>query len=153
MLLILVLPMGCGGTYGRFVYDEAVDEAFEQLTVLPDHHYYFSGPDAFPDAIIAVDSNYTLASRLWKPIDMTEAQLKRWIFYPTRRALYYPYTYGRRILDDRGNQLGVWYSLKDYRAFSTVRMLDDTTVQINTPIDETDRRRRSYGGRTFGGDD
>jgi hypothetical protein len=153
LLVLMALITGCGGTYGRFVYDEAVDDAFEQLTVLPGHQYYFSGPDAYPDVIIAIDKEYTLASKLWKPIEMTETQLKKWVFYPSRRAHYYPYTYGRRILDDRGNRIGVWYALQDYRAFSSIRMLDAATVQINTPIDEGGRRHRPYGMSAFWDDD
>jgi hypothetical protein len=144
LLVLLAFLMGCGGTYGRFSYDEAVDDTFEQLTVLPDHQYYFSGPDSYPDVIIAIDNKYSLASRLWKPIEMTEAQLKKWVFYPSRRAQYYPYTYGRQILDDQGDRIGVWYSLQDYRAFASIRMLDATTVQLSTPIDEAHRRHKPF---------
>jgi hypothetical protein len=147
----MALLMGCTGTYGRFVYDEAVDDTFEQLSVLRGHSYYYSGPDSYPDVIIAINEEYTLASKLWKPIEITEAQLKKWIYYPTRRAQYYPYTFGRRILDERGNQLGVWYSLKDHRAFAPIRMLDDTTVQLSTPIDS--HRRRHHGMAPFGRDE
>jgi hypothetical protein len=147
--VLIALLMGCAGIYGRFVYDEAVDDVFEQLSVLPDHNYYYSGPDSYPDVIIAIDEKYTLASKLWKPIEITAAQLKKWVFYPSRRAQYYPYTYGRRILDDQGNRIGVWYSLQDYRAFATIRMLDANTVQLSTPIDEGHRRQGPYRRSVF----
>jgi hypothetical protein len=141
-LLILVLA-GCAGRYGNFVYDEAVDQVFENLTVLPGHRYYITGPESRPDAIIAIDQRYTLKSNYWKPVEMTPEKLKHWIDNPARRGRFYPYTYGRYILSDQGQRIGLWYSLRDYRAFATVKMLDATTVQISTPIDEEYRFRRT----------
>ncbi|MDJ0783027.1 MAG: hypothetical protein QNJ22_13715 [Desulfosarcinaceae bacterium] len=143
LLLCMLTLLGCGGTYGSFVYDEQVDQIFEELTVLPDHSYYFSGSDSRPDAIIAIDEAFTLESRIWKPVEMTDDQLKAWVFNPTRRAKYLPYTYGRYMLTDDGQRIGLWYSLYDWRAFATIRMLDDTIVQVSTPFDESYRRKRS----------
>jgi hypothetical protein len=140
MLLALLLA-GCGGTYGRFVYDEAVDQVFEDLRVLPDHHYYFSGPDSNPRAIIAIDKRYTLVSRLWKPVDMTAARLKSWVKNPARRGHYYPYTFGRYLLDDGGERVGLWYSLRDWRESATIKILEDNRIQVSTPMDEGYRRR------------
>jgi hypothetical protein len=142
--LLAVSLAGCAGRYGGFVYDEAVDQVFEDLTVLPDHRYYFSGPESRPDAVIAIDERYTLSSQLWKPVEATEAQLKRWVDNPSRRAHYYPYTYGRYILDDAGNRIGLWYSFHDWRAFAFVKMLDSTTVQVSTPLEEGYRRKRHF---------
>jgi len=141
-LLILSLA-GCAGRYGKLVYDEAVDQVFDNLKVLPDHRYYFSGPDSRPDAIIAIDKRFTLKSDYWKPVEMTTAKLKHWIENPARRGRFYPYTYGRYILSDKGQRIGLWYSLRDYRAFATVKMLGDTTVQVSTPIQEAYRWRRT----------
>lgn len=140
ILLAMVLT-GCGGTYGSFKYDEEVDTLFENLKVLPDHHYYFSGPESYPRAIIAIHKRYTLVSNLWKPVEMSEEKLKRWVRDPSRRGLYYPYTFGRYLLDADGGQMGLWYSLRDWRDFMTVKMLDGTRVQVSTPIDEGYRRR------------
>lgn len=141
-LLVLSLA-GCAGRHGRFVYDEAVDQVFEELTVLSDHRYYFTGPESRPDAIIAIDKRYTLKSKLWKPVEMTSEKLKHWVDNPARRARFYPYTYGRYIVSDDGRRIGLWYSLRDWRAFVTIKMLDDTTVQVSTPIDEEYRLRRT----------
>ncbi|MEJ2641371.1 MAG: hypothetical protein P8010_17530 [Desulfosarcinaceae bacterium] len=142
-LLILSLEGCAAGRYGKFVYDEAVDKVFEDLTVLPDHRYYITGPDSRPDAIIAIDQRYTLKSKLWKPVEMTPQKLKHWVANPARRAQYYPYPYGRYIVSDDGQRIGLWYSLRDWRAFATVKMLDDTTVQVSTPLDEGYRMRRT----------
>jgi hypothetical protein len=152
-LLLILFLAGCTGRYGGFVYDEAVDQVFEELTVLPDHRYYYTGPESRPDAIIAIDQRYTLKSEIWKPVEMTSEKLKRWVDNPARRARFYPYTYGRYIVSDDGQRVGLWYSLKDWRAFATVKMLDDTTVQVSTPIDEEYRLRRTPFTNNLSGDD
>jgi hypothetical protein len=153
-VVLLVLSMaGCAGRYGNLVYDEAVDQMFENLTVLPDHRYYFSGSDSRPDAIIAIDTRYALKSNIWKPVEMTSEELKRWIDNPARRARLYPYNYGRYIVSDDGQRIGLWYSLKDWRAFATVKMLNDTTVQVSTPIDEAYRLRRTPFSNNLRDDD
>ncbi|MEJ2641372.1 MAG: hypothetical protein P8010_17535 [Desulfosarcinaceae bacterium] len=151
-VLLSALVSGCSGVYGNFRYDEAVDDTFENLTVLPDHQYYFTGPDSYPNVVIAIDEHYSLASNIWKPIDITRDQLKHWVYNPLRSNRYYPYPYGRRILDDKGNEIGVWYALKDYRLFASIRMLDDTTVQLSKPFDESDRFLTPLKRRRFGDD-
>lgn len=137
--------MGCSGVYGQFVHDEAVDQAFEDLSILPNHRYYYSGSDTYPRTIIAIDETYTLSSKIWRPVDMTEDQLKRWIYYPPRTTHLYPYTLGRYITDDKGHRIGVWYSSEDWLEYAVVRMIDETTVQISTPISE--RHRKYYFSR------
>jgi hypothetical protein len=141
LILLALMLTGCGGTYGKFVYDEAVDQVFEDLKVLPEHDYYFSGPDSNPRAIIAIDKRYTLVSSLWKPVEMTEAQLKSWVKNPARRGHFYPYTFGRYLLDDGGERVGLWYSLRDRHAFATMKILDDKRIQVTTPADDGYRRR------------
>lgn len=141
-LILLALTLaGCGGTYGKFVYDEAVDQVFEDLRVLPDHRYYFSGSDSLPRAIIAIDRRYTLVSSIWKPIEMTEAQLRRWVLNPARQGHFHPYTFGRYLLNDGGEQVGLWYSLRDRRAFATIKILGDNRIQVSTPVDDGYRRK------------
>lgn len=142
LFLIVVSLMGCGGVSGRLVYDDKVDQLFKSLTVLPDHRYYFTGSDSYPTAIIGIDEKYTLSTKFWKPVDMTEKQLKRWVITNSRRAYYDSNHYGRYILDDKGQRLGVWYSLKNWRDFASVRILDERTVQVSTPFDSVPRYRR-----------
>lgn len=141
MSLVGLVSLGaCAAGHGSFRYDDQVDRQFKTLTVLPGHRYYYSGPVSRPRAIIAIDAAYTLASDFWKPVEMTPEVLKNWVQSPTRKAYYDVATYGRVILDDKGQRVGVWYSLKDRLDFATVRMVDATTVNVSTPF-ETPRKR------------
>ena len=140
VFLMLLTLVGCGGTFGRLVHDEAVDQIFEELTVLPDHRYYYTGSDDRPDAIIAIDERFTLATTLWKPVENIETQLRKWINYRSTRARHKPYTYGRYILDDKGQRVGYWYALKDWWDFATIRMVDEATVEITRPSNRQRRR-------------
>lgn len=144
-VLLASLLSGCAGNYGKLVYDASVDQIFEGFNVLPDHRYYIYGPDTLPAVIVALDKRYHLASSIWKPVDITKEKLKHWIDHPLRRNRRYPYTFGRRMLDDKGRQIGVWYALRDHLAYSVVWVLDDgTTVKISAP---NERRHRRFGPR------
>ena len=136
-LLFSLAACASTGVYGKFVYTQEVDDLFESLTVLPDHAYFFSGSDARPRVILAIDDAYTLSSKLWKPVDMTAEQLKRWVLNPSRRSQYDAATYGRYIYDDKGQRIGAWYALEDWNQYVTVKMLDDTTVEISQAKVET----------------
>ena len=140
-LLFSLAACAGAGTYGKLVNDDEVDQLFKNLTVLPDHNYYYSGSDARPRAIIAIDETYTLSSRLWKPVDITTEQLKHWVLNPSRQAQFDSSTYGRFIMDDKGQRIGFWYSIVDWRDIATVKMLDATTVQVSTPVESPDKRR------------
>ena len=45
--------------------------------------------------------------------------------------------HGFVILDDKGKQIGVWYSILKATTKSSVRMKDDKTVLIDTPDIDT----------------
>jgi hypothetical protein len=151
----LFLFSGCAGmhiktkAYGTIRPNKAVTQAFESFTVKPDHVYYFSGPDSHPTAIIAIDKRYTLVSKLWKKsiIDPDKALYPKDAPYPlgikfTLRYYvegmhqmadshqYFSLT-GFDILDDKGNDIGDWYSL--LRATTVVRMLGENRVSIKPP--------------------
>jgi len=143
ILIAAAFLLGCAGNYGRFEYDSEVDRLFKDFEPLAGHHYYFSGPETYPRAIIGIAAGYTLVSRFWKPVDMTPEQLKRWVGWPVRGAFYSHEGYGRYILDDQDRRVGVWYSLRDRHAFATVKMLDATTVQVSTPFENFSSNRRS----------
>ena len=131
---------GCSGSYGRLKPSLEVDKMFEELKILTDHSYYYSGPDSVPTAIIGIDNNYTLKSKFWKPVDITSAQLKRWIDNLTGLRGYTATNWGSLILDHTGKRLGVWYSRCNE---TTVKMESDKIIVISTPTINDDNRRKS----------
>lgn len=164
----LFLFSGCAGmhikteAYGTIKPNKAVTQAFESYTVKPDHIYYVSGSESHPTAIIAIDKRYTLVSTLWKKriVDPGKALYPEDAPYPlgikftlryyvegmhqmAHSEAYYSMT-GFDILDDKGNDIGDWYSLLHAR--TVVRMLGENSVSVTPPgIDLYDRFEN--GGR------
>ena len=131
------------GNYGKFVYNDNVKKAFETYQLPPNHTYYYSGPDAFPRAIIGIQNEYRLESKFWKPVDLTKTQLKRWLEMGGRsRDDYYPNKNGAALLTPDGSQIGVWYAVKNWKDRATVKMIDDKTVNVSPPLKDATGQKR-----------
>ena len=142
LALAASLLAGCAGidrgSYGTLRLSTSASAAFESARVLPDHHYYYTGSDNNPDAIIAIQRKYTLETRLWKSVEATPKQLKDWVDRLTDLRGYGLKTLGSDILGPNGETIGIWYSKKS--DFTTVRLLDDNRVMVYPPT-EVDRIR------------
>jgi hypothetical protein len=115
-ILMIGLLAGCASSperrenSGILKLSREVSQVFESYQVLPEYKYYYYGSDTKPSAIMGIDRNYTLDTRLWKEaVDLTPEQLKKWVdqilaFMPPVR------TYGAYILGPAGEQVGIWYS-------------------------------------------
>ena len=135
ILVALLVNAGRAGNYGRLVRNEEINEVFKTYRILPDHRYYFIGPEGRPDAIMGIRRDYTLETKQWTEMDLTEAQLKKlvkWInFHHRSRTSYYPH--GFAILDRDNNQIGIWYSIWDW---TTVVVEEDNRVMVYPPSKE-----------------
>jgi hypothetical protein len=129
----LIFFIGCmGANYGSIIPDAAVTKAFESFRIDPDMNYYYSGPDAYPNALIGVKKSYVLDSDLWKPIEAQPNVFNELIMAMQSRALERGMSqYGFIIIGNKGQAIGVWYSI--LRATTVVRMGDDNKVVIYTP--------------------
>jgi hypothetical protein len=129
----ILLITGCSGTYAHLQRSGSVADLFHQNIVLPDYRYYYTGPDAAPDAILGIHKSFTLESRIWKAIDLDEKQLNNWIGWlnpfrlPSRSG-----PYGYAIRDDAGKQIGVWYS--KHRQIA-VELFEDGRITVSLPRD------------------
>ncbi|MCG6536342.1 MAG: hypothetical protein L7F78_16975 [Syntrophales bacterium LBB04] len=122
--------------YGSLVADGRVMAAFEKFQVNPNYNYFYSGSEVYPNAVIGLDKSYTLETDLWKKIDMTPAKLREIVTFMKDKAATVSLTtslHGFAILDDKGKQIGVWYSIIKATTKSSVRMKDSKTVLIDTP--------------------
>jgi hypothetical protein len=135
LLLLLLLLGGCAATTPREQQDllalsDEVREIFESNTVLPDHVYYYSGPEAEPEAIIGIHTSFTLQARYWHQVALTKEQLQSW----NRRIdnthrIRFAYE-GARIMTPDGRQVGVWYSKFEN---TEICFPDEKTIIIYTP--------------------
>jgi len=115
-LLMVSLLAGCAskqearGNNGTLKLSLEVSQIFETYQVLPEYRYYYTGSVTKPNAIMGIDRNYTLDTRLWNEVvNLTPEQLKKRVdlmngFRPPTR------TFGAYILDGSGEQVGIWYS-------------------------------------------
>jgi hypothetical protein len=147
--MAVVFMTSCSGTgnYGRLVPDDKVKDTFETYQLPPDYTYYYSGPDAYPRAVIGIRNEYHLESKFWKPVDLTQTLLKRWLEMGGRSRENYDLSRnGSEILAPDGRQVGIWYALKNWKDRATVKMIDDKTVAVSTPL-EANREKRRGGDR------
>jgi len=142
---MLVLSAGCAGSlfknYGEISLNKEVTNAFETYQINTEYDYYISGSDVYPNAIIGLDKAYTLDSDLWKKVEMTPKKLRELVTDMRDKAATVNAAmplYGFIMLDDKGNQIGVWYSILEAKTF--LKMKDNRTVIIYTPdIDTYDK--------------
>lgn len=133
--LLLLLLGGCAdaqsqGETGRLVLTDEVRNIFESNTVLPDHVYYYSGPEAEPEAIIGIQAGLAFQGRYWHQVALTREQLQSWnrrIDNAHRIRLSYK---GARIMSPDDRQVGVWYSKYDH---TVIRFPDANTILMYTP--------------------
>lgn len=151
-VFILLSGIGCAGlpvkNFGRITPDEAVSRSFETYEIKADYHYYISGSDVYPNAMMALKKDYALdAETLWKKIEPTPAEFETLVSYMQDRArLLGLFQYGAAIYDNGGNPIGIWYSI--LTAMTKVRMQDDRTAVVYTP--DIDTYQRYEEGRRFG---
>ena len=145
LILIGFLAGGCAKpqNQGSMVRDGGVEKLIESATVLPNHSYFFTGPEARPDAIIAIDNNFTLTTKYWIKVDDVANQLQDW-----NRLIDNAYRFKRayegfRIMTPDGNQSGIWYSPYEY---TVVQYPDSSTIILYTPSTTEGSGMPSFGG-------
>lgn len=96
MLFITAMMIigGCAENHGRLQRSQEVDKLFKSYQVLPDHNYYYVGPEGRPDTIMGIESVYTLETTQWTQFDPSDKTLKKGVdsinFYHSISVRYYP---------------------------------------------------------------
>ncbi|NNG00298.1 MAG: hypothetical protein HKM93_13010 [Desulfobacteraceae bacterium] len=137
VILVTCIIIGCAGNTGRLYVDGEVTDIFESYQVLADHHYYYSGPDFYPRVIIGVQNDFTLEpGNFWKPVQLSEEQLRHWLNFPRPRVGYDFSRRGRNILGPDGERIGIWYPVRDWKDLALVRLYPDNKVSIGAPMED-----------------
>jgi len=140
MCILIVFPSaGCTSmrvkkNYGTITPDRNAAIAFETYQINPNYNYYISGSEVYPHVIIGLDKAYKLEPDLWKHVDMTPQKLRELVIdmHEKVRSLNMTLTlHGFALLDDKGKQIGIWYSILE--ATTSLWMKNDHTVIIITP--------------------
>jgi hypothetical protein len=148
LILMLILLAGCAATSGKkssgVVTSREATEIWHSYEILPNYRYYYSGPETQPNYIIGIDDQYSLVTGLWKPVDLTPAMLKNWFNYIRPRVGYSQSPYGAFITDSQGKQIGLWYSVRDWRLTGTARVDENNQVTVTRPARSTGRKDKKY---------
>ncbi|HBI16350.1 MAG TPA: hypothetical protein DDY20_12725 [Desulfobulbaceae bacterium] len=135
MLTLLLLLGGCAATgpqgqQGSLILSDEIRNLFESATILPDHVYYYTGPEAEPEAIIGIHADFTFQGHYWYQIAPSQAQLQSWNRQIDNAHRIRNAYKGARIMSPDGRQVGIWYSLFDH---TVIRFPDEKTILIYTP--------------------
>jgi len=137
-LIVVVLSTltGCATTMqsgSSIVPGREATEIWHSYEILPNYHYYTSGPQSQPNFIIGIDDKYQFTSKLWKPVDLTPAMLQNWFNYTNPRVGYSEDTYGAFILGPNGERIGLWYSMRDWRTVGSASLNKNNQVSVTAP--------------------
>jgi hypothetical protein len=114
--------------YGKLKRDRDVNILFQSYKVLHDYTYYTSGQTDVPYAIIGIQNKYKLRPGNWREVELTTPLLRGWV---SRMDNIYGYPpYGSIILNDNDQQIGVWYSSKQW---TTVIIEDNNEIAVLAP--------------------
>lgn len=101
-----------------------ITSKYTSLTIDSKYNYYYSGVELSPDVIMGIDKAYTVQSKFWHPVDLTEEQLEYWVTWGKRQTAdegfsrrYLGKFMGAYILAPDGTVVGDWYSKKDWGIF------------------------------------
>lgn len=134
VVLILCGLFGCAtmGNYGTIVPDDLVMKALEACEMDPGMNYYYSGPDAYPNALIGLKKQFVLDNDLWKPVAPDPQSFRKLIQAMQDKAHDHgQFQRGFVMKDTQGQSIGVWYSILDVKM--NLRMGEGNKVIVYTP--------------------
>jgi len=150
-IAVTVLLNGCVATsqnLGTIKESHDVTKYYRSLKTNPDYNYFYSGTKLQPDAIMGLDKIWTVQSKFWHPVDLTEEQLQYWVTWGDRQSAdegfstrYLGKYMGAYILDIQGKTIGDWYSKKDWGIFE---FPGDNVIIPHPPKNRVGSQRRGF---------
>lgn len=126
--MILTLSAAMAFEYGKLQRDRETTRIFQTYKVVPGHKYYTAGQGNIPYAIIGIHKDYTLRQGLWKQVNISTQLLRSWV--DQMHTIYGFQPYGSKIVDNKGKQLGIWFSSKQW---TTVVLEENNVIAVFTP--------------------
>jgi hypothetical protein len=153
LLAACLSTTACSGqlfrSFGRIDLNGETTRAFEQYSVDTDFHYYISGSDTYPNAIIGLHRDYRLDPKsLWKKVEMTPDAMRIIVDNMKEKTSHRLIPlYGFALLDPKGKPIGVWYSIQTARTCLQIKR--DGTVRLDTPDLDTYEQMNGETGMTM----
>jgi hypothetical protein len=131
VLAVILVSCAASGNKGTLQRDQELNQMILASEVLPNHKYYFSGSSDKPNAILGIHEDYQLISQLWNTVQISSAQLAKWIATIAPEDYRGPSGYiASYILDPDGKKVGIWYSIQKT---TTVEFLEGNKIKVNSP--------------------
>lgn len=129
---VLIIVSGCAGSgnRGTMKRDQVLNQQFLTYQVLPDYTYYSSGGYDKPNAILGIHKDYQLVPGLWQSVEISSAQMEKWIRTIAPEDYRKGGYFAAYILDPDGKRAGIWYSIQDS---TTVKFPGDNKIEVYTP--------------------
>jgi hypothetical protein len=136
--LIIIIQCRVGMRYGKIRPSRDVTEAYECFSVDRNQIYYISGSDIYPNAIIGINTAWSLKSDLWKKKDLSSQDMKELVQNMQAKAAEQNVTlHGFDIFDNKGRRIGDWFSIMGI--IMTVEITGEKSVIVHTPPIDTYR--------------
>ena len=123
---IMIVLSGCLQNYGRLNRDVQIRQAFESNQVPSQYEYFFFGNSNWPYAVMGLDPDYNLHSRIWRTVEPDTAEFRHMTRFVWADYNYYPY--GANILDPQGQKIGIIYTSSWMAAIKIDK--DTKTVEV-----------------------
>lgn len=148
LMSVVLLVSGCAGSSKPSLLQRSmeVNKIVESSSILPDHKYYYAGPQDKPDTIVGIHTDYEFITSVhWNAIDLTEKHLQSWNIVISNDTRVYLNYNGSYIMTPDGKQAGIFYSKYD---FTKVQYPAPNQIRIYKPDPTPDQRRREqlHGG-------
>ena len=128
-VFIMIVLSGCLQNYGRLNRNVEVKTAFKTNQVPSEYSYYYFGRSNQPDAVMGLEPDWTLRSRLWRTVESDTAEFKymtKWVWEDI--GYNRGGKYGAQILDPEFVKIGIIYTAS---WMATVKVDKDTkTVEV-----------------------
>jgi hypothetical protein len=108
LIIGLCFLTACSSDYGVLRTDPEVTKTFKSRNPYPGYNYYFTRNAIHPQAIMGIDKEYTLKSKIWTEVDSSGVSLEQLL----ERVLMSKYTslYGANLISPDDKKMGVWFS-------------------------------------------
>jgi hypothetical protein len=115
IILFAIILSGLSGcsmsNYGKLKSNPAIKQSFETYQILPNHKYFYRGASSRPTVIVGINASYELNLTMWVQIDPESEDFRRLIDNVSLQGMGQTVEpWGFKILDNAGNDVGVWYS-------------------------------------------
>lgn len=133
LIALQTILLACATGPAHFRRSHDVSDTFENARLLAGHQYYYNGVPYSINAVVAIQKGYTLTSPHWHVVEMGRAKLRHMVdgILNHPGSEYNTEPNGAHIFNDRGQVIGVWYSVW---TLPVLTFISDTEFTISQPM-------------------